>query len=64
MLVQPYTADGRIAAMVEFPGGYIAEIHALAKEQIPGAPSATGFATRRAGAASGPSIRPITPKES
>jgi hypothetical protein len=28
VLVPPYTADGREAAMVEFPGGYIAEIHA------------------------------------
>jgi predicted enzyme related to lactoylglutathione lyase len=30
-LVEPHTADGRTAAMVQFPGGYIAEIHALAK---------------------------------
>jgi len=28
VLVPPYTADGRDAAMVQFPGGYIAEIHA------------------------------------
>ncbi len=28
VLVSPYSADGRDAAMVEFPGGYIAEIHA------------------------------------
>ena len=28
VLVDPYTADGRAAAMVQFPGGYIAEIHA------------------------------------
>ena len=27
VLVDPYTADGRQAAMVAFPGGYIAEIH-------------------------------------
>jgi predicted enzyme related to lactoylglutathione lyase len=27
ILVPPYTADQRTAAMVEFPGGYIAEIH-------------------------------------
>ena len=27
ILVSPYSADGRMAAMVEFPGGYIAEIH-------------------------------------
>jgi len=27
VLVEPYTADGRQAAMVAFPGGYIAEIH-------------------------------------
>ena len=29
-LVEPYTSDGRTAAMVQFPGGYIAEIHAVA----------------------------------
>ena len=29
-LVEPYTSDGRTAAMVQFPGGYIAEIHAAA----------------------------------
>jgi predicted enzyme related to lactoylglutathione lyase len=28
VLVEPYDADGRRAAMVQFPGGYIAEIHA------------------------------------
>ena len=27
VLVPPYTADHRAAAMVQFPGGYIAEIH-------------------------------------
>jgi len=31
ILVQPYIADRRRAAMVQFPGGYIAEIHAPAK---------------------------------
>jgi hypothetical protein len=30
ILVDPYAADGRKAAMLEFPGGYVAEIHALA----------------------------------
>jgi predicted enzyme related to lactoylglutathione lyase len=30
VLVDPYTADGRAAAMIQFPGGYIAEIHAAA----------------------------------
>jgi hypothetical protein len=30
VLVDPYTSDGRAAAMVQFPGGYIAEIHAAA----------------------------------
>jgi predicted enzyme related to lactoylglutathione lyase len=30
VLVAPYRADGRDAAMVQFPGGYIAEIHAAA----------------------------------
>ncbi|MFM0671884.1 VOC family protein [Paraburkholderia sediminicola] len=28
VLVPPFTSDGRDAAIVEFPGGYIAEIHA------------------------------------
>ena len=28
VLVEPYTADGRQIAMVSFPGGYVAEIHA------------------------------------
>jgi hypothetical protein len=28
VLVGPYTASGRDAAIVQFPGGYIAEIHA------------------------------------
>ena len=27
VVVRPYTADQRTAALVEFPGGYIAEIH-------------------------------------
>lgn len=30
VLVAPYTADHRTAALVQFPGGYIAEIHAAA----------------------------------
>jgi predicted enzyme related to lactoylglutathione lyase len=30
VLVPPYDADGRHAAMVRFPGGYLAEIHAQA----------------------------------
>lgn len=32
VLVAPYKADGRIAAIVQFPGGYIAEIHSIAKQ--------------------------------
>ena len=28
ILVEPYTADGRAETMVQFPGGYVAEIHA------------------------------------
>jgi len=32
ILVDPYTADGREAAMVQFPGGYIAEIHAVSRK--------------------------------
>jgi predicted enzyme related to lactoylglutathione lyase len=30
VLTEPYTSDGRAASMVEFPGGYIVEIHAAA----------------------------------
>ncbi|RZN33754.1 glyoxalase [Bradyrhizobium sp. Leo121] len=33
VLVEPYTSGGRSAAMVQFPGGYIAEIHATASEK-------------------------------
>jgi predicted enzyme related to lactoylglutathione lyase len=29
VFVQPYTLDGRRSAIVQFPGGYIAEIHAV-----------------------------------
>jgi predicted enzyme related to lactoylglutathione lyase len=32
VLVEPYTSDGRAAAMVQFPGGYIAEVHAAASK--------------------------------
>jgi hypothetical protein len=31
MLVAPYSADQRNAALIQFPGGYIAEIHSRAK---------------------------------
>jgi hypothetical protein len=31
VLVAPYTADHREAAIVQFPGGYIAELHAVAR---------------------------------
>lgn len=31
ILVQPYSSSGRVAAIVEFPGGYIAEIHEVNK---------------------------------
>jgi predicted enzyme related to lactoylglutathione lyase len=31
VLIEPYKSDGREAAMVQFPGGYIAEIHASDK---------------------------------
>ena len=30
VLVDPYTADDRQAAIISFPGGYIAEIHSAA----------------------------------
>lgn len=30
VLVEPYVADGRRAAVVKFPGGYVAEIHSAA----------------------------------
>jgi len=29
ILSAPYTADQRTAAIVQFPGGYIAEIHSI-----------------------------------
>jgi hypothetical protein len=31
-LVEPYDAGHRRAAMVEFPGGFIAEIHAVGSD--------------------------------
>lgn len=31
VLVEPFTSDRRESAMVQFPGGYVAEIHAAAK---------------------------------
>jgi len=30
VLVEPYAADGHVEAMVSFPGGYVAEVHATA----------------------------------
>ncbi|MGA3034228.1 MAG: glyoxalase [Terracidiphilus sp.] len=30
VLVKPFTSDGRTSAMVQFPGGYIAEVHSRA----------------------------------
>ena len=30
VLIDPYTSDGRAATLIQFPGGYIAEIHATA----------------------------------
>jgi hypothetical protein len=29
VLVPPYESDGRSAALVQFPGGYVAEIHSI-----------------------------------
>lgn len=29
ILIDPFTADGRTSSMVQFPGGYIAEIHSI-----------------------------------
>lgn len=37
VLVQPYKADERDAAIVEFPGGYIAEIHSASDRASTGA---------------------------
>jgi hypothetical protein len=31
ILIEPYKADGREAAILQFPGGYIAEVHSSAK---------------------------------
>lgn len=33
VLVEPFSADGRNSAIVQFPGGYIAEIHSTASEK-------------------------------
>ena len=33
VLVGPFSADGRNSAMVQFPGGYIAEIHSVGSEK-------------------------------
>jgi hypothetical protein len=33
IVVPPYTSDQRDAALIQFPGGYIAEIHAPANKQ-------------------------------
>jgi predicted enzyme related to lactoylglutathione lyase len=44
LLVAPYASDGRSAAMVEFPGGYVAEIHAATTS----AATSTGKFTERA----------------
>lgn len=33
VLVDPYSVDGRSAAMVQFPGGYVAEIHSTKAKQ-------------------------------
>ena len=33
VLVEPFSADGRSSAMLQFPGGYIAEIHSTASEK-------------------------------
>lgn len=32
VLIEPYASDGRTAAFVMFPGGYVAEIHSLAQK--------------------------------
>jgi hypothetical protein len=32
VLVEPYSSGGRRAAMVQFPGGYIAEIHSIERK--------------------------------
>jgi len=32
-IVEPYTSDGRASALVQFPGGYVAEIHAVSSAQ-------------------------------
>jgi hypothetical protein len=34
ILVAPYTSGGRRAALVQFPGGYVAEIHSLARTSM------------------------------
>ena len=43
VLVPPYKADDRNAAMVQFPGGYIAEIHSLMSERSAGRAASREF---------------------
>jgi hypothetical protein len=33
LIVEPYISDGRASAVVQFPGGYVAEIHAVSSAQ-------------------------------
>jgi predicted enzyme related to lactoylglutathione lyase len=33
LIVKPYTSDGRASALVQFPGGYVAEMHAVSSAQ-------------------------------
>ena len=35
VLVEPFTSEGRQSAIVKFPGGYIAEIHAQVAAKAP-----------------------------
>jgi hypothetical protein len=48
ILVAPYTADQRNAAIVQFPGGYIAEIHSPVSKQRASGARVGPFAPARA----------------
>jgi predicted enzyme related to lactoylglutathione lyase len=48
ILVAPYTADQRTSALVQFPGGYIAEIHSPVSKPSASGPGLGAFAPARA----------------
>jgi predicted enzyme related to lactoylglutathione lyase len=47
VIVEPYASDGRVSAVVRFPGGYVAEIHGPAHAAAEGAGSLRSHQSRR-----------------